>query len=97
MATAPQTTEIAMKLRISKEAGERLASRAAESGRDVAEVASELIEQAVAAPPVRSDAARQLAALASFAQGMTAWTSAHLPAGHVVDDSRESIYEGRGG
>jgi hypothetical protein len=96
MATAPQTTEIAMKLRISKEAGERLASRAAESGRDVAEVASELIEQAVA-EPVRSDSARQLTALASFAQGMTAWTSAHLPAGHVVDDSRESIYEGRGG
>jgi hypothetical protein len=96
MATAPQTTEIAMKLRLSKEAGERLASRAAESGRDVAEVASELIEQAVA-EPARSNSVRQLAALASFAQGMTAWTSAHLPAGHVVDDSRESIYEGRGG
>ena len=43
-----------------------------------------------------TDSARQLAALESFAASMTAWTSAHLPAGHVVDDSRESIYEGRG-
>lgn len=43
-----------------------------------------------------SDSQRQLAALESFSEGMTAWTSEHLPAGHVVDDSRAAIYEGRG-
>jgi hypothetical protein len=47
--------------------------------------------------PAASDAAKQIAALESFAAGMTAWTSAHLPAGHIVDDSRETIYDGRGG
>jgi hypothetical protein len=44
-----------------------------------------------------SDSEKQLAALESFADGMVAWTSKHLPPGHVVDDSRDTIYEGRGG
>jgi hypothetical protein len=47
--------------------------------------------------PKRLDALRQLAALESFAASMAAWTSKHVPSGHVVDESRESIYEGRGG
>ncbi len=42
------------------------------------------------------DGARQLAAIESFVAGMTAWTATHVPPGHVVDDSRERIYEGRG-
>jgi hypothetical protein len=42
------------------------------------------------------DSARQLAALESFISGMTEWSQAHMPSGHVVDDGRESIYEGRG-
>jgi len=42
------------------------------------------------------NSARQLAALESFADGMAKWTR-NLPPGHVVDDSREMIYEGRGG
>ena len=59
---------------------------------------SELLNEVAAANGVtRSDAVRQLAALESFAAGMTQWTSKHLPPGHVVDDSREAIYEGRGG
>ena len=44
-----------------------------------------------------ADSARHLAALESFAAGMTAWSTAHLPPGHQTDDSRETIYEGRGG
>jgi hypothetical protein len=43
-----------------------------------------------------SDSARQLAAIESFITGTTAWSAEHLPPGHLVDDSRESIYEGRG-
>ena len=42
-----------------------------------------------------SSSGRQLAALESFIAGMTEWTAAHLPPGHVTDDGRERIYEGR--
>lgn len=54
-----------MKLRLSDQAKRKLAERAAESGRDVAEYTSELVEQAVNRPtldellaPVRADFAR---------------------------------------
>jgi len=57
--TAEHMTELAMKLRLSKLASEKLAQRAAESGQDVAAVASDLIEQAVTRPTVDE-------ALASF-------------------------------
>ena len=46
---------------------------------------------------VPTDSARQLEAIESFAAGMTAWASQHLPPDHSVDDRRETIYEGRGG
>jgi hypothetical protein len=36
------------------------------------------------------------AALNSFIRSMQEWGTKHIPPGHVVDDSRESIYEGRG-
>jgi hypothetical protein len=39
--------------------------------------------------------AKQLAAVESFAQGMSNWVEKNLPPGHVVDDSRESIYPDR--
>ena len=45
--TVENTTELAMKLRLSKQASERLSKRAAESGQDVASIASDLIEQAI--------------------------------------------------
>ncbi|HZL36502.1 MAG TPA: hypothetical protein VFC78_14380 [Tepidisphaeraceae bacterium] len=50
----------------------------------------------LAATNAPADSARQLAALESFAQGMTQWTTKNLPRGHRVDDSRATIYEGRG-
>ena len=34
----------------------------------------------------------QLAAIESFANGMGTWVRQHVPVGHVVNDSRESIY-----
>jgi hypothetical protein len=90
-------TELAMKLRLSDEASEKLARRAAESGRDLAAVASDLIEQAVSVPaPNDSTAAQRVAAWDRWVATMREWGQNHLPAGHVVDDSRDSIYEGRG-
>ena len=50
--TIEQVTELAMKLRLSKLASDKLAQRATESGRDIASVASDLIEQAVTQPTV---------------------------------------------
>ena len=38
---------------------------------------------------------RQLAAIESFANGMGTWLRQHVPVGHVVNDSRESIYADR--
>jgi len=50
--TVEHMTELAMKLRLSRQASEKLAQRAAECGKDVAAVASDLIEQAVTRPTV---------------------------------------------
>ena len=44
-----------------------------------------------------SNSERQLAALEAFAAGVCAHTAGKLPPGQAVDDSRETIYEGRGG
>jgi hypothetical protein len=38
---------------------------------------------------------KQLAAIESFASGMGNWVRQQIPSGHVVDDSRESIYPDR--
>jgi predicted DNA-binding protein len=48
--TIENTTELAMKIRLSKQASKKLNKRAAENGRDVASIASELIERAIAQP-----------------------------------------------
>ena len=94
-AAANHITEVQMKLKLSKQAKEKLEQRAISTGKEMADVASQLLEEAIREPV--ADSARQLAALEAFAAGMTAWTSRHLPPGHIVDDSREKIYEGRGG
>ena len=46
-AVTEQLTELPMRLKLSKLATEKLSQRATESGRDVAAVASDLLEQAV--------------------------------------------------
>ena len=40
--------------------------------------------------------AQRAAAFGEMMSKWREWASANLPPGHVVDDSRESIYEGRG-
>jgi hypothetical protein len=46
------TTEVAVKLRLSQMASERLAQQAAQTGRELNDYASELIENAVTKPSV---------------------------------------------
>src|SRR5260221_2375605 len=62
MASIPQITEMSLTLRLSQDASKKLAERAAQSGQDVANYASTLIEEAIARPtieeilaPVRAD------------------------------------------
>jgi len=93
-ASADETIEL--KLRLSKQVTQKLSERAAQSGRDVAGVASDLIEKAVAEPAVAADLAQRITAWESWVAGMRKWGREHFPPGHAVDDSRESIYEGRG-
>jgi hypothetical protein len=93
------TTELAVKIRLSKYAGERLAQRAAETGQDVSDVASDLIEKAVLAsviPNGHVSPAQRAAAWQKWVASMRTWGATNLPQGHIVDDSRDSIYEGRG-
>lgn len=94
---AQETTEL--KLRLSKAASAKLAERAAQAGRDIASVATDLIEQAVGASPevpVDGDSAQRAAAWEAWVTEMRQWGKTNLSSGHVIDDSRESIYEGRG-
>lgn len=72
---------------------ERLKARAAERKLTIDAFLDELAGQG----PIPPDSARQLAAIESFVSGMTRWTATRVPAGQFADDSRESIYEGRGG
>jgi hypothetical protein len=58
-----------MKLRLSRQASEKLSKRAAESGQDVASIASDLIEQAISQPSLGELLALSQAEFAST--GMT--------------------------
>lgn len=42
-----------------------------------------------------SSSKERLAAWDARVADLRSWSTAHLPPGHTVDDSRESIYEGR--
>ncbi len=50
--TAQPTTELAMRLRLTQKAKDKLTQQAVESGRPLDEVASELLEQAMSRPSV---------------------------------------------
>jgi hypothetical protein len=90
MASTAQTTELALTLRLSDRARARLAEQAAQQGQDISAVASDLIEEAVTHPDPADMPYEQWVA------AFKAWIGSHKAVGHYVDDSRESIYEGRG-
>ncbi len=50
--TAQPTTELAMRLRLTQKAKDKLTQQAAETGRPLDEIASELLEQAMSRPSV---------------------------------------------
>jgi hypothetical protein len=81
-------TELAMSLRLSKRAGEKLVQRAAQSGQDVATVASDLIERAINQPTVDE-------VLAPFRKQVaeSGMSDAELDA--FFEDAREKAFEER--
>ena len=75
----------------------RLLALARESGKEIDELLRELVHEAL---ETRTDVVEvapdeRQAAWQSFLVAGAEW-SKELPAGHIVDDSRESIYSGRG-
>lgn len=77
-------------LSISPEAEASLKAKAAAAGVDVSTYAATVFEQAIAAQPLGELPYDQW--VAEFNR----WVASHKSVGHFVDDSRESIYAGRG-
>ena len=66
----------------------RLRERAAAVGKDPATFVLDVVQEELATEPVASNAQRITA--------LRAWAARHAPLSYEADDSRESIYEGRG-
>jgi len=82
---------------LSPEKEAQLQARAAALGTDPMRFVLQTLEEKLAEPnggfSASSDA--RIAAWDRFVSGMRDWTQ-HLPPDRRIDDSRESIYEGRG-
>lgn len=84
--------DMTIKISLSPALEDKLKERAAASGQDVAVVAAELIEQAIAG---NGGTALDLSPEQRAAEWRS-WAENHPRLGHSVDDSRQSIYRGRG-
>ena len=70
----------------------RLRERAASAGKDVESIVREAVEEKLAATPTQP----QRRTHEQWIAELRAWAASHKPVNHFVDDSRESIYAGRG-
>jgi len=73
----------------------KLRQRAAEAGKDLAEFARDALEEKLTSSDAALLEETPLSGQQRIAE-LLKWVAAHPPLGRVVDDSRESIYEGRG-
>ena len=80
---------------LSPEAEAQLRQRAAEVGKDPVEFAREALEEKLASSPHPTAVQTPLPADQRVAE-LLKWIASHRPLEHDADDSRESIYEGRG-
>ena len=72
-----------------------LRKRAAEAGKDPADFAREVLEENLLSSEASRDEEAAMPSSDRVAEFLK-WVQSHRPIGHPVDDSRESIYEGRG-
>ena len=73
-----------------------LLARAAAEGKDVSTLIREVVAERVAASEAAESLRPAVRSSRGFAQRLQAWTDLHPRIGRPVDDSRESIYAGRG-
>jgi hypothetical protein len=71
----------------------KLRERAAASGKDVETIVREAVDEKLAAGADTTGAAKSAE---EWVAEFMAWVESHPPVTHFVDDSRESIYAGRG-
>ncbi|HEY8747193.1 MAG TPA: hypothetical protein VIM11_04415 [Tepidisphaeraceae bacterium] len=75
----------------------RLQRRAAAAGKDVSAYIEQLVDKELAATQSSDDSTpnQRVVAWDRWVTVMRQWGVEHLPEGHVIDDSRETIYDGR--
>ncbi len=74
-----------------------LLARAAAEGKDVSTFVTEAVAERLAAPEIETvGRARSVRSAEGFTERLQALIDLHPRTGRPVDDSRESIYEGRG-
>jgi len=83
------------------EAEAKLRQVSAMTGKDVPTLVREAVEEKLRLLPLeaREEAAgrsERVAAWEKWVSDIRSWGESNLPTGHVVDDSRQRIYEGRG-
>jgi hypothetical protein len=86
---------MSLPITLTPQAEAELREGAARAGKDPATYAREALEEQLAsAHDLRSEEAP--VARDQRVSEFLKWVASHRPVGHAVDDSRESIYEGRG-
>jgi hypothetical protein len=85
---------VAITLQVPDSVERKLHARAAEQGRDPASVAVEIIEKELEKSPATGGNERLTGD--AWLREFDAWVKSHRKIDVVLDDSRESIYEGRG-
>ncbi|HSI32068.1 MAG: hypothetical protein ACAI43_21995 [Phycisphaerae bacterium] len=83
-----------LKLELPPAVEARVRELAAAAGQDIEAFVREVVQDRVAASP--TPLPQVLATPAQRAAAFEAWVASHAHRSGVVDDSRESIYEGRG-
>ena len=80
-----------IKLKVNAEVERKLQEAAALNALTVEAYIQRLVEQTVAPPPIVNRMPRK-----QWVAEFRAWIASHKPLPHEADDSRESIYAGRG-
>lgn len=81
-----------LQIALSPETEALLRQQAEAAGKDPARFALEALEEKLAVDAEERSRPSRSQRIEAF----DAWVASHKPVGHFVDDSRESIYEGRG-
>lgn len=84
-----------LQIELSPDLEAKLRERAAAVGKDVTTFAREALEETVSLH-ADTGGSRPRRSTKRRVEEFLAWAASHRPLGHIVDDSRESIYEGRG-